>query len=374
MPRLPSVSDVDLTRNVFDSRDRNSMIGKFKSLTDDFKLLVNNKVQNFQSWYYEQPKWKQIGIVILAVIAIIFHIVLLVFYKKLIGSLLLLADKWHELSYGRLLLFTLVFFVGFPPLIGFLALSMLTGMVYGFLGGWPILATASISGSFVSFLVYRFLLHNQAERLIHSNEKFRAFSEILKEDQSLLLLVLIRLCPLPYSLSNGALAAVPNLPALTYLLASVITSPKLLIHTFVGHKMKELGDDKKSSSSKVFDIISIVITGLAASVTTFIIYSRMQKKLRDYHSGFEVNDSLIFGNFGDDVESNNNVELNSADFDADNFIIEDEDEADDQPQSKNLNPNNGNSNSNYDEREWDLNDDDLGADDFDASKRSYRDH
>ena len=36
-------------------------------------------------------------------------------------------------------------------------------------------------------------------------------------------------------------------------------------------------------------------------------------------------DAIIFGNF-EDIESANNVELNSADYDEDNFIIEDEDD------------------------------------------------
>ncbi|KSA00586.1 uncharacterized protein AC631_03631 [Debaryomyces fabryi] len=57
----------------------------------------------------------------------------------------------------------------------------------------------------------------------------------------------------------------------------------------------------------------------------------MQRKLEFYHQRGIIprDDAMIFGNF-EDIESANNVELNSADYDADNFIIEDEDEGEEE--------------------------------------------
>lgn len=54
----------------------------------------------------------------------------------------------------------------------------------------------------------------------------------------------------------------------------------------------------------------------------------MQEKLAIYHNANGTNhedqDRMIFGNFEDDLESGQNVELDASQFDADNFIIEDE--------------------------------------------------
>lgn len=279
-------------------------------------------------WYRAQPQTRQVLIQIGAGVCFVMAILMLIFHKYLIGLLVLLSDQWAKMPGGRWVLFALVFCVGFPPLIGYSALSLLAGMVYGFPGGWPLLALASVSGSFVSFLVFRYLLRSHGERLVNSNEKFRAFAEILREDTSLYLLVLIRLCPLPYSLSNGALAAIPELSAAVYLGASVITSPKMFIHLFVGHKIKELGDTKTDLTTKIIDVISIVVTGVAATLTTWIIYRKMQQKLHlnRTNPGYEA---FVFGNF-DDLESGPNVELNSADFDQDNFIITDDEEEDEE--------------------------------------------
>lgn len=355
-------------------------------VTDKIQLL-NEYNQTLLNWYKLQPKWKQILIGILGIIGLIIFSIVLIFHKYLIHGLVILSDHWNDLKFGKLILFILVFMVGFPPIIGFSALSMLTGMVYGFPNGWPLLASASISGSFVSFIFYRYLLHNQAEALIKSNEKFRAFSEILREDSSLFLLILIRLCPLPYSLSNGALAAIPELSSITYLLASILTSPKLFIHIFVGYKLKELGDDTKSRTTKIFDLISIIITAIASALTTYIIYYKMQQKLTTYHSRNDNTnsngyDEMIFGNFEDDLESGNNVELNSTDFDEDNFIIDDDENDNDNNNdessitSANNKANKSNKTNNIDDNEFEINDDfdGLGIDDFNKLSRGYRDH
>lgn len=292
-------------------------VGTLKTSLREQQQLIADYTQKFQDHYEQQPTWKKVALWVLVALGLVAVIVVAVLHVYIIQLLVLVSDKLAGLKHGHLLLFVLIFFVGFPPLIGFSALSMLTGMVYGFPGGWPLLASASILGSLCLFLVFRYLLKAQAEHMIHSNEKFRAFAEILREDSSLFLLVLIRLCPLPYSLSNGALAAIPELPILTYFSASIITSPKLFIHIFVGNKIKELGDVTKSLSTKIFDIVSIVITGLAASLTTYIIYNKMQQKLRAYHS--QPSNELVFGNFDDE-----DVALTSGDYDEDNFIITDD--------------------------------------------------
>ncbi|KAG2732570.1 hypothetical protein G9P44_004987 [Scheffersomyces stipitis] len=317
-----------------------SLASSAPNLRARLHLFANDKVATFNAvlhhskiWFNQQSTLIRVLLSALVVVGIIAGIVVLIFHQYFIHLLYQLADTWHTFKYGQLLLFTLVFLVGFPPLIGFTALSTLTGMVYGFPRGWPLLASASISGSVVSFVVNRYWLHGYAVRLVNHNETFRAFAEILKEENSLFLLVLLRLCPLPYSLSNGALAAIPELSLVTYTLASLVTSPKLFIHLFVGHKLKNLSDDKSSTASKVVDVISIAITGLALAAASFIIYNRMQEKLQSYRNNSnntfsnENYDRMIFGNFEDDLElASNDVELNSADFDADNFIIEDDDE------------------------------------------------
>ena len=297
----------------------------------NIRYHLQDKFHHFKSWYLSQTPLFKIGFIIGLLILGVLGIFFLIYHSYFTDLLVSVSDSWRDLPYGSLLIFILVFMVSFPPLIGFTALSLLTGMIYGFPQGWPLLALASVSGSTASFIIFRYLLHNQATRLINHYEMFRAFAEILSDDNSLVLLILIRLCPTPYSLSNGALLGIPELPLLTYFLATLITSPKLLIHLYIGSKIKELGQGESSNMTKIVDVISIIITGTAATLATYLIYAKMQAKLKEFHQrGVVADDVLVFGNFEDDfgleMASQNNVELNSADFDTDNFIIEDEDD------------------------------------------------
>lgn len=280
--------------------------------------------RKYTNWYNLQPLGKKILLVLGGVACVVVGILLIIFHSLFLRLLVTVSEAWEKLRFGRLILWLLIFFVGFPPLLGFTPLAMLCGMTYGFPYGWPLLASASVLGSLASFLVFRHILQNQAKRLVQLNEQFRAFSEILKEDASLFVLVLLRLCPLPYSLSNGALAAIPELPTLTYFLASLITSPKMLIHIFVGHTMKTLGDSTRPTSAKIIDVVSMLVTGSALLLASYIIYVKMQRKVQSYHQNPQ-SDDLIFGNFDDD-ELGQNLELASTDFDEDNFIITEEDD------------------------------------------------
>ena len=327
MPQLPSSDNNGYRYRTVSPSSPNTLRGILSA-----KIALGAIIaQQAKEWYFQQSIGKRILLAILLVILGIIGTLFLIFHVYIIKFLIYLSDQWHDLKFGSLIIFILVFMVGFPPLIGFTGLSLLTGMIYGFPNGWPLLACASILGCTCSFLIFRYVLQKQAQKLMNHNETFRAFAEILRDDNSLLLLILIRLCPLPYSLSNGALAAIPELPLSTYFLATFITSPKLLIHLFVGSKLKEIGDDKSTGSTRIVDIISIIITATAASLAAYLIYAKMQQKLASYHSrGLAADDTLVFGNFEDDLEmgSHNEIELNSADFDADNFIIEDDDEDD----------------------------------------------
>ncbi|KAF5099690.1 hypothetical protein D0Z03_000951 [Geotrichum reessii] len=93
------------------------------------------------------------------------------------------------------------------------------------------------------------------------------------ESDGFQLLWMIRLCPLPYSLSNGALASIPSVTAFNFVLATVVTSPKLLIHIFIGDRIARLGTEK-DFASRVVDIVSMLIAVTVGTVTAYTIYSR----------------------------------------------------------------------------------------------------
>ena len=107
------------------------------------------------------------------------------------------------------------------------------------------------------------------------DRRFAALSLTIKHD-GLKLLVLIRLCPLPYSISNGAMSTVPTVSPLSYALATAIITPKLLIHIFIGTRLAALAKNggKMDTGTKLVNYASIAFSSILGAATAWFIYQR----------------------------------------------------------------------------------------------------
>lgn len=137
------------------------------------------------------------------------------------------------------------------------------------------MASATIIGSLCSFIVSRTVLSRYVHRLVANDKRFAAFSLVLKHD-GLKLLIMIRLCPLPYSISNGAISTVPTVQPLVFALATAIASPKLMIHILVGSRLAAIAKsrEKMDAGTKAINYASIVGGLILGVATGFLIYQR----------------------------------------------------------------------------------------------------
>lgn len=226
---------------------------------------------NSWEFYYAQSQIKRLFLLAALALGLASGITLLVFHNKVFEILLTFANAWKGLQTGPLIMFALVCVISFPPLIGYSALASLCGMMYGY-WGWPLLTLATLVGSLISFLTCRYGFQDYAHRLARSNAKFAALTRTMETD-GYQLLWMIRLCPLPYSLSNGALASIPSVTALQFVLSTLITSPKLLIHIFIGDRIARLGTEL-DATSRIINLISVVLALIVGSLTAYTIYVR----------------------------------------------------------------------------------------------------
>lgn len=229
---------------------------------------------------------------------------ILIWHQSLIAWLVGFASTVHDTPFAWVGLFVAICIISFPPLIGYSMLGTFSGMAYGFPGGWPLLASATIVGSTLSFLVVSRKFAGYARHLAQTNTKFAALTQTMEKD-SFALLWMIRLCPLPYSLSNGALASIPSITPKSFAIATAITSPKLLVHVFVGDRLARLGQGEKDWTSRLVDFLSIGIAVSAGAITAYIVYTRTLQRAAE-------------------IEANQHPGLDELDvLDDDEFIIQD---------------------------------------------------
>lgn len=245
-------------------------------------------------WRHEAEKWQRratntwlhftplqrAGIVVLNIVLLVLTILFVIYNQRIFAWLAPAAKRWRHLSGGWLILWFMTFFVSFPPMIGYSTCVTIAGFVFG-MKGWFIISTATVVGSTVSFLASRSVLKNFVSRLTEKNKRFAALSLVLKHD-GLKLLVMIRLCPLPYSLSNGAISTIPTVTWQNFALATAIASPRLLLHVFVGSRLGDLAEngDKMDTKTRIVSYVSIIIGVSAGLATGYFVYVRTKARAK----------------------------------------------------------------------------------------------
>lgn len=227
------------------------------------------------------PLQRILAIVAFVSVNIVF-LLFLIFNERIFGFLEPYAVKWKHTTGGWLILWAITFLTAFPPMIGYSSCGTMAGFVYGVGEGWLILASATVAGSFCSFLVSRTVLRRYVERMVASDKRFAALTLTLKED-GLKLLCMIRLCPLPYSLSNGAMSTFPTVEPSAYALATALVTPKLFIPVFIGSRLASIAKNKgeMSTGTKLLNWVSIIFFGLLGAFVGWFIYRKTMQRARD---------------------------------------------------------------------------------------------
>src|ERR1700733_4709296 len=233
------------------------------------------------STFVKMSLLQKVFTVIAFLTATVFGILFLVYNEKIFAWLAPLAIKWKQTTGGWIVLWMITFIVALPPLIGYSTYCTIAGFVYGVGEGWLILASATVAGSTFSFFVSRTVLRKYVERLVASDKRFAALTLTLKHD-GLKLLVMIRLCPLPYSLSNGAMSTFPSVHPAMYALATAIITPKLLVHVFIGSRLAAIAKsgEKMSAGTRAINYISIAVGATVGVVTGWYIYQKTMARAR----------------------------------------------------------------------------------------------
>ncbi|KAL4751764.1 Golgi apparatus membrane protein tvp38 [Aspergillus terricola var. indicus] len=192
------------------------------------------------------------------------------------------AEKWEHSVPVFIVMWLGVFFVSFPPLVGWSTFGTVSGFIFGVWKGWLLYASATVLGSICSFIASRTVLSKFVHRLVERDKRFAALALTLKYD-GLKLLCMIRLCPLPYSICNGAISTFPTVQPLMYGLATAIISPKLLVPAFIGSRIRILNEkgEEMSLGSKLVNIFSIIVSIAAGIFTGWYIYRRTLARAKE---------------------------------------------------------------------------------------------
>lgn len=220
-------------------------------------------------------QWILLGLGILN--AIVVGVIFGKYQSRIFGTLATIAKTLRGTKGAWLILWTWKFAVAFPPLFGGSTAITLAGIVYGLWKGWLLVASATIAGSTASFLISRLLFKDFITRRVANDKRFEALALVLKHD-GLKLLIMIRFCPLPYSLANGAIAMIPTVSWPEFAFATACTTPMLFLPIFTGNRLGAIAEhgDTMDTGTKVISYLSIIF-GIAVGITTGTVIYRKTK-------------------------------------------------------------------------------------------------
>ncbi|KXS98845.1 hypothetical protein AC578_10864 [Pseudocercospora eumusae] len=213
-------------------------------------------------------------------------LLILLYHEKLFAFLAPAAKTWRDLPAGWLILWITTIFISFPPMIGYSTCVTIAGFVFGMRKAWMIMASATVVGSTASFVVSRTVLKKYVSRMTEKNARFAALSLVLKHD-GLKLLVMIRLCPLPYSFANGAISTIPTVGWKEFAVATALASPKLLVQVFVGARLGDLAEngDTMDLKTKVVSYLGAIGGMAVGGLTGYLIYARTVARAKELEAG-----------------------------------------------------------------------------------------
>ncbi|GMM28452.1 Tvp38 protein [Martiniozyma asiatica (nom. inval.)] len=254
---------------------------------ENFKQSVSAGIESFREWYMSKSLPTRIILALAGLLFAILDVVLIVYHQKILDHLINISDVWEERGFeGQLIFVLLILLVSFPPMIGYTMILTVAGIVYGY-KSFPLLALSSAVGSTMSFYCFKKLFKEKSALILESNTNLKLFAGVLKDSETsfineTFMLTLMKIMPLPYSLTNGSLGCIPNLSPWAFFCACLIASPKIYVNLFMGVQMRKIGSDK-GSNEKWIDFSLILFTGLSFFLITFFIYRKVKQRIIEFN-------------------------------------------------------------------------------------------
>ena len=204
-----------------------------------------------------------------------FTFLFIIYHKAIFTTIEAWKSDLLDSNWKWIILVGITAATSFPPLIGYASSVTLAGYVFGFWRGWAIAILGSLVGAGFTFIVYRRFLSGYAKRMSANNANFMALTKALENKEGMTLLIMIRFCPFPFSLSNAALSTIPSITFARFIFATFLATLRLTVHAFVGSRLASLAEDPNSDkSSRIVNIVSIVLGIVLGILTGYVVYRR----------------------------------------------------------------------------------------------------
>ncbi|KAK4511568.1 uncharacterized protein ATC70_012784 [Mucor velutinosus] len=224
-----------------------------------------------------QRRWLYIAVAASVLISLV---VIQPFSKSdIIFDQLALAMQSNAYSQPTLALFICVFSIPVPPLSAFILAVYMAGYAYGPEGGVPA-TTGAFFGALLAYgLVQKLRLVPWLKVSDRAKLKFEALSRAI-EQGGFKMVLMLRLSPLPWQITNLVLALCDNVSFRMYALAAFISSFKINADVWFGSQLANLSRPDTSPEALTMNRIITIIGFVVSTIATFSIYKLTKQRVK----------------------------------------------------------------------------------------------
>ncbi|KAI9246541.1 hypothetical protein EDC94DRAFT_664903 [Helicostylum pulchrum] len=181
-------------------------------------------------------------------------------------------------AYSSILLSCLIILTSIPPMLGFTFATTLTGFIYGFPSGIVPAVSGAFFGAMIAFGLIRKYNFTQFIKLSTSKqEKYLAIQEAI-EQGGFKMMMLIRLSPIPWPITNMLLSILPTITTKQFILSALISSFKVMLEVWIGSQLADISNpDLPPSAHRIAMMMMGCGVFILAAVAWWLYRLTMQK-------------------------------------------------------------------------------------------------
>ncbi|KAI8060094.1 hypothetical protein BC940DRAFT_312747 [Gongronella butleri] len=188
------------------------------------------------------------------------------------------AVEMRSTPFSWLAMMGVLILTSIPPVIGFTFTASLTGFIYGVPGGFPIVISGAFVGAMTCFhLIRRYQITRFIRLSPSKQEKYQAIQDAI-EQGGLRIMLLIRLSPIPWPITNMMLSVLPTVTPRQFTITAFVSAFKLCLEVWVGSQLADIANpDLPESAHRVAVITMLVSVFILVAVAYWLYRVSMQK-------------------------------------------------------------------------------------------------
>ncbi|KDQ59612.1 hypothetical protein JAAARDRAFT_626867 [Jaapia argillacea MUCL 33604] len=198
-----------------------------------------------------------------------------IFSNQIVNALHPVIHWMKNLRAGWLIPIAIFIIISFPPLFGHEILAILCGLVWGLGIGIAIVTAGVLLGEIANFFTFKYSCKTRSAKLEKKSIFYAALSQVVREG-GIKIALIVRYSAVPSHFATVVFATC-GMNFLTFIIATVLSLPQILVQTFIGVSLAGSSDTK---DNKLMHILNIIVV-IALVIITYVAMRYVKKRLRE---------------------------------------------------------------------------------------------